>query len=81
MADDIQEVHGGMHNENEPWEDWLWSLNGSYRKDRQLSEFSAIRRLKTQGVAQINGKEIEISKEVFNSKEEWFSHVGQWDVV
>ena len=48
MADHIKEVHRGMHNEKEPWEDWLWSLNGSYRKalDRQLSEFSAIRRVK-----------------------------------
>ena len=83
MADHIKEVHGGMHNGKEPWEDWLWSLNGSYRKalDRQLSEFSAIRRVKTQGVVQLNGKETKISKELFNSKEEWFSHVGQWDIV
>ena len=58
----IQEVHGGMHNEKEPWEDWLWSMKGSYRKalDRQLSELSAIRRVRTQGVVQVNGTEIKI---------------------
>ena len=83
MADHIQEVYGGMHYEKEPWEDWLWSLNGSYRKAlvRKLSEFSAIRRVRTQGVAQFNGKQVEISKEVFNSKEEWFSYVRQWNIV
>ena len=83
MADHIKEVHRGMYNEKEPWEDWLWSLNGSYRKalDKQLSLYSVIRIVKTQGVVQLNGKETKISKELFNSKEEWFSHVGQWDIV
>ena len=33
-----------------------------------MSEFTPIRRVKYQGVAQVNGKEIKISKEVFNSK-------------
>ena len=62
-----------MWTEAAPWEDWEFSLNGTHRKplNRQISEFSAIRRAKTQGVALFNGKKIEVKKEVFNSKDEW----------
>ena len=83
MADHIQEAHNGVWNEAAPWEDWEFSLNGTHRKplNRQISEFSAIRRAKTQGVALFNGKKIEVKKEVFNSKDEWFSHISHWDVI
>ena len=65
-----------------PWKDWEFSINGSYRKPltRQLSEFSEIRKAKSRGIANFNGKEIKVSK-LFNSKEEWFSHISHWDVV
>ena len=60
MADHIQEAHNGVWTEAAPWEDWEFSLNGTHRKplNRQISEFSAIRRAKTQGVALFNGKKL-----------------------
>ena len=77
MADNIQEAHNGVWAEAAPWEDLEFSLTSTHRKplNRQISEFSAIRRAKTQGVALFNGKKIEVKKEVFNSKDEWFSHI------
>ena len=59
------------------------SVTGSHRKplDRQVSEFIGIRKAKTSGKAKVEGKEMKLAKEVFNSKEEWFSHSSQWDVV
>ena len=50
--------HNRERTEVALWEDWEFSLNGTHRKplNRQISEFSAIRRAKTQGVALFNGK-------------------------
>ena len=83
MADHIQEVHEGEWNLETPWKDWEFSINKSFKKPltRQLSEFSAIRKAKCKGLADFNGKEINISKSIFNTKEEWFSHISHWDVV
>ena len=83
MADHIQEVHGGAWNREKPWEEWDFSLSGGYKKplERQLSEFSAIRRAKTQGKAKFNGKDLEVDTVIHNTKDEWFSHTSHWDVV
>ena len=83
MADHIQEAHRGQWTKEAPWEDWDFSISGSYRKplSRQLAEFLNIRKAKTRGTTQFQGKEVTIKKEVFNTKEEWFSHISHWDVV
>ena len=83
MADHIQEAHGGRWSEESPWEDWQFSVAEVYKKplNRQIAEFSAIRKAKTMGIAKFGGKEIKVSQEVFNSKEEWFSHISHWDTI
>ena len=83
MADHVREVHGGNWTKDKPWEDWDFTLNESHRKplDRQLSEFINIRKAKTLGSIIIDGKETKISKELYNTKDEWFSHVNSWDTI
>ena len=68
---------------NKPEHDWLVTLRGTNRKplDRQVTEYIEIRKVKTKGQAYIQGKDRDVSKDIFNSKEEWFSHTSQWDSV
>ena len=83
MADHIQEAHQGKWDSHKPWEEWEFSVSGGYKKplERQVSEFAAIRRAKTVGKAHFNGKEVEVETTIYNTKDEWFSHTSQWDVV
>ena len=83
MADHIHEAHKGKWTEEAPWQDWEFSISESYKKplQKQIAEFSAIRRAKTMGMATFNGKSIKVAQQVFNTKEEWFSHISHWDTV
>ena len=83
MASHIREAHGGLHNEANPGLDWVASLGGQHPKplERQVKEMIEIKKAKSQGVARINGKEEKVNKEVFNTKDEWYSHTSMWDVV
>ena len=62
---------------------WLVTLKGTKRKplDRQVTEYIDIRKVKTSNKAFILGKDRYVSADIFNSKEEWFSHRSQWDIV
>ena len=83
MFNHIQETHSGVCNRQNPGADWKTTLCETFRKplERQVSEFLGIRRAKTFGQGRV-GREIrEVNNEVFNTKEEWYSHTSQWDVV
>ena len=64
------------YNITNPIEDWVTTICGTHRKpiNRQVKEIINIRKAKKCGKAKIGEKEIKISKEVFNTKEEWYSH-------
>ena len=83
MAEHLREKHNGDYNSNDPRLDWIVTLRGTNRKplDRQVTEFIDIRKVKTRGKVSILGKDREVSRDVFNSKEEWYSHTSQWDTV
>ena len=83
MADHLRETHNGIFDRNNPGSNWLVTLRGNNRKplDRQVTEYIEIRKAKTKGKAFIRGKDRDVSTDVFNSKEEWYSHTNQWDVV
>ena len=83
MAEHLREAHNGIFNSNNPVQDWLVTLRGTHRKplDRQVTEFIDIRKVRTRGKAAILGKDREVSREIFNSKEEWYSHTSQWGTV
>ena len=79
----VREAHGGSWNKESPHEDWEFSLEGNFTKplDREVNEFIRIRRAKCSGQARIQGERTKVAREVFNSKEEWYSHVSQRDIV
>ena len=83
MADHLRETHNGIFDRNNPGSNWLVTLRGNKRKplDRQVTEYIEIRKAKTKGKAFIRGKDRDVSTDVLNSKEEWYSHTNQWDVV
>ena len=83
MGEHVREAHGGSWNKESPHEEWEFSLEGNFRKplDREVNEFIRIRRAKCSGQARIQGERTKVAREVFNSKEEWYSHVSQWDIV
>ena len=59
------------------------NVQGTFRKPlaRQIGEFLNIRKAKVLGKTRIKGKEVEVKQEVYNTKEEWFSHCTLWDTV
>ena len=79
MASHIRDSHHSVYNEADPTDDWIVSISGQYRKplDRQVAEFLGIRKAKNLGRGLIKGKERKVSKNVFNTKDEWFSHVSE----
>ena len=83
MYKHIQETHDGIYNHTDIGADWKVTLCNRYRKplERQIGEFIGIRRAKVLGQGKVGNKLIEVSKEVFNAKKEWFSHTSQWDAV
>ena len=83
MAQHIKDAHGGIYTVANPGADWPAGIGGQHRKplNRQVSEYVKIREAKTTGMAIIGGRETAISRELFNSKEEWYSHTSQWDTV
>ena len=83
MYKHIQETHDGIYNHTDIGADWKVTLCNRYRKplERQIGEFIGIRRAKVLGQGKVGNKLIEVDKEVFNTKEEWFSHTSQWDAV
>ena len=83
MAEHLRETHNGIFNSNSPGSNWLVTLKGTKRKplDRQVTEYIDIRKVKTSSKAFILGKDRNVSAEIFNSKEEWYSHTSQWDIV
>ena len=46
-----------------------------------MSEFIGIRRARVLGQGRVGTKDIEVDKTVFNTKDEWFRHSSQLDVV
>ena len=83
MFNHLKEAHNGEYNERDLGADWRATLTGNFRKplDRQVSEFIGIRRARVLGQGRVGTKDIEVDKTVFNTKDEWFSHSSQWDVV
>ena len=83
MAEHVRTVHDGVWNRENPIEDWLFEVGDSFKKPlaRQVDEFRRIRMAKGEGVAVLGGKMTNVSKEIYNSKDEWYSHSTQWDSV
>ena len=83
MASHIREAHQGQYTMDDPGHDWVASVGGDHTKplERQVKESIRIRKAKINGRATLQGKEIEVDKEVFNTKEEWYSHTSMWDTV
>ena len=83
MAEHLRESHNGIFDSVNPGKNWLVTLKGTKRKplDRQVTEYIDIRKVKTSNKAFILGKDRYVSAEIFNSKDEWFSHTSQWDIV
>ena len=79
MYNRIQESHSGEYNQEDPGADWKVTLKDTFRKplERQISEFIGIRKAKTLGQGRVGSKEMKISTDVFNTKEEWYSHTSQ----
>ena len=57
--------------------DWNFELESTFQRplNRQLNEVVRIRR------ARIGGILVEVSKDLYNTKNEWHSHVTEWDLV
>ena len=83
MAEHLRESHNGIFDSVNHGKNWLVTLKGTKRKplDRQVTEFIDIRKVKTSNKAFILGKDRYVSADIFNSKDEWFSHTSQWDIV
>ena len=83
MHNHILETHNGEHNSQDIGADWKVTLCNNYRKplERQVGEYIGICRAKTAGRGRVGNRDIEVSSQVFNTKEEWYSHSSQWDVV
>ena len=83
MFGHIQDAHNGECNRQDVGADWKVTLGNSYRKplERQVGEYIGIRKAKTTGRGRVGNRDIEIDNQVFNSKEEWYSHTSQWDTV
>ena len=83
MHNHILDTHNGEYNSQDIGADWKVTLCNNYRKplERQVGEYIGIRRAKTAGRGRVGNRDIEVSNQVFNTKEEWYSHTSQWDVV
>ena len=83
MGDHVVEVHNGDWNQEHPWEDWNFDVESKFQRplERQINEGIRIRRAKLLKKARIGGKMTDVSGELFNSKDEWNSHVTEWDIV
>ena len=83
MASHIREEHQGVYSKDDLGQDWVASLGGQHQKplERQVTESIQIRKTKISSLVMVGGKETRVQKEVFNSKEEWYSHTNMWNSV
>ena len=83
MGDHVMEVHNGEWNQEQPWKDWNFCVESKFQRplERQINEGIRIKRAKLLKKARIGGRMTDVSGELFNSKDEWNSHVTEWDIV
>ena len=83
MAKHFLEAHNNILGSQVLEDNWTFNVQSTFRKPlaRQVGEFLNIRKAKVLGTTRMKGKEVEVQREVYNNKDEWFSHCSQWDTV
>ena len=81
MAKHLVEDHNGEYQVDNPLNDWIVTIDGVHRKalNRQVKESINIKKAKGGIPIKVGTKKITVSKEVFNTKEEFYSHTNEWD--
>ena len=83
MACHVVEDHDRVYNEGNPVNDWIVTIDGIHRKplNRQVKESINIKKVKAGVPIKVGERKMTVSKNIFNSKEEYFSHTNEWDGV
>ena len=83
MAKHVREEHEGSYTEREPVSDWIVTVDGSHKKplNRQVKESINIKKVRGGVQLRVLNSKVTVSKEIFNSKDEFFSHTNEWDGV
>ena len=83
MACHVVEDHDRVYNEGNPVNDWIVTIDGIHRKplNRQVKESINIKKVKAGVPIKVGERRMTVSKNIFNSKEEYFSHTNEWDGI
>ena len=83
MARHVVEDHAGAYDIGNPVSEWIVSIDGAHRKplNRQVKESINIKKARDGVQLKVLNRKVTVAKDVFNSKDEFFSHTNEWDSV